>query len=120
MHPEVQKFQEAAAKHLRGRKGLSARYSRPLRAMAVEYVMKRKSEGGSLRQAAKTLGISENSIHRWMKEVVPQTPRFKPVDIVPDAPANKEVKKPVLITSRGHRVEGLDIDGMAALLRILP
>lgn len=120
MHPEAQKFQDAAANHLRGRKGLSARYSRPLRAMAVEFVLKRKSEGGSLRQAAKTLGISENSIHRWMKETIPQTPGFKLVDIVPETPASKEVEKPVLITSQGHRVEGLDIAGMAALLRNLP
>ena len=120
MHPEAQKFQEAAAKHLCGRKGLSARYSRPLRAMAVEFVLKRKSEGGSFRSAAKILGISENSLQRWMKETVPQTPRFKPVDIVPETRANNEAQKPVLITPQGHRVEGLDVDGMAALLRNLP
>lgn len=119
MHPEAQKFQEAAAKHLCGRKGLSARYSRPLRAMAVEFVLKRKSEGGSFRSAAKTLGISENSLQRWMKEER-KSPQFKRVDIVPETSINQDVQKPVLITSQGHRVEGLDIDGMAALLRILP
>lgn len=117
MHPEAQEFQQVAKEQLRGRTGRSIRYSPELRKRAIDFVMKRRAEGVSLRNAAGMLGVNVNSISRWMKpkKDVP----LKPVRVVEEQRTSSGCEKLVLVTPQGFRIEGLDIKSLAALLQAL-
>lgn len=66
-----------------------------------------------MRTIADELGISYESVRRWVHDV-PRT--IRPVEIVPPA---APTTTPVLIAPSGHRVEGLGRDDLIAVLRAL-
>ena len=63
---------------------------------------------------ARDLGVSLVTLRRWVTRRRP--PRFRKVELARD---RSEVSGAVLVTPSGFRVEGLDIAGMAALIRAL-
>lgn len=87
------------------------RFSRNERAELVAQIRHRKeSTGQSLRVIADELGLKPALVYRWMADGVEAG--FLPVSLF-------SVSAPVLVTPGGFRVEGLDLRGLAQLVRLL-
>jgi len=85
--------------------------------MAVEYFRRRRAAGTSLAAISRELGVKRHTLVGWTAAPeVPAAPRFVPVSVVADAPAASKV---VVHGPGGVRVEGLDLAGVAELLRRL-
>lgn len=90
-----------------------ARYPAELRRQVVEYVKAQRSEGRPIRAIAAALGLPVNTLTRWSTKATPG--RVRRVEVVGPSPASSVV----LISPRGHRVEGLDLPSLALLLERL-
>ena len=108
-------FQEAVKKQAGS--GPRNRYTAALCAQAVEYGRTRHEEGASLEAAARELGISRKALWKWSTEASAATD-FHRVEVVPDKPqASRTGSRLVLHGPGGVRVEGLDVESLAELLR---
>jgi hypothetical protein len=73
---------------------------------------------------AEELGLSRHSVLAW-SEASQALVRLRPVEVVSDpAPPRAgstvlATPSPVLISPKGYRVEGLDVDTLAALLAVV-
>jgi hypothetical protein len=90
----------------------TSQLSADLRASATSYARKRVSEGASQGAVSEELGVSTFSVGRWLR--AEESPEFVPVRIVADAA--DAPKRFEVVTPRGLRVVGLDIDALCALL----
>lgn len=96
--------------------GVGSRYPLELRRLAVSLARERRSE--PLSRVAAELGISVVSLQRWLDQEEPA--QFRPVEIQAEpAGGTENPAGPVLITPRGYRIEGLGVESLAALLRVL-
>jgi hypothetical protein len=112
------RFRTAAARANRGRQ-LQCRYSEGLRRQAVEYWRARQRHGAALRDVAAALGVGPWSLYRWTRTYDHGAPRFHEVQVVP-SPLPPAAVAPVLtLTAEGLRVDGLDLEATAQLLRLL-
>ena len=101
-----------------GRPGRGKRYSAELRATVTEYIIARREGGGTWYRIAADLGLSSTAVKRWHDvareaEDAVGLPAFKPVRVT------GVERGVVVVCPDGYRVEGLSIDGAAALLRAL-
>jgi hypothetical protein len=88
----------------------TSQLSAELRASATSYARRRASEGARQSAISDELGVSTVSVGRWLRDG--DRADFVPVQIVADeAPQRFEV-----VTPRGLRVVGLDIESLSALL----
>jgi transposase-like protein len=111
-------FRKAAARENRERRSVRRRYSTALQQQAVDYCLARRQHGDGVRDVAAALGVAPWSLHRWMRTWATRG-RFHEVPMTASA-APMAVAAPVIILSAdGLRVEGLDIDAAAQLLRLL-
>lgn len=99
-----------------GPRGRGSRIPEDLRDDITAYARKRQADGAGLRQIACETGITYETIRNWLRAPEPGTRALVPVAIVPDVVARDTV---VVVSPRGYRVEGLDVAGAAALLRML-
>ncbi|HYD41622.1 MAG TPA: hypothetical protein VEB43_12410 [Anaeromyxobacter sp.] len=100
-----------------GPRGAGRRYPREARRMAAEYFRRRRAVGAATSAISRELGVKRHTLAAWVAAEAPGGPaRFVPVSVVPDAatPARLVVHGP-----GGVRVEGLDVAGVAELLRRL-
>jgi hypothetical protein len=125
MHERIERFRRRVERHFGGRPGRGARYPEALRAEAVALARAAVEAGGSLGSVAGELGIGAVALSRWMEDPPPVT-EWRPVEVVeglePTAESRVEACPPhglVLITSRGHRLEGLSLEEAALLLEAL-
>jgi DNA invertase Pin-like site-specific DNA recombinase len=110
-------FQEAVKKQAGS--GPRNRYTAALRAQAVEYGRARREEGASEEATARELGISRKALRKWLGEAS-ATADFKRVEVVADeARAARRGSRLVLHGPGGVRVEGLDVESLAELMRRL-
>lgn len=88
-----------------------------------------RGEGRSIQAACREVGIAVKSYRKWRDDAAP-LPAMRPVDVtalVPAASAALELALPkppaaaalTLLAPGGYRVEGLDVEGAAQLLRAL-
>ena len=93
------------------------RCSAGLRKEIVNYARHEVAGGASVRATAQRLGVSDTTLTRWL-EAGKQASQFRPVQIVvePEPPEQEASKVPVLVSPGGYRVEGLDVEQLAALL----
>jgi predicted transcriptional regulator len=86
---------------------------RALRLEVAQHAATRRADGTPIAQIARELGINAQTLRRWMLET---RDAFGVVHVVPHsvAPATFTLTGP-----SGIRVEGLDLDALAALLRRL-
>ena len=111
--PDARSLRIMLRHHLRGRQGTAIRYTPELRARIVAFVRDREKEGASLAAATRVLGLRYATVRPWLcKE-----PRLRRIKIV--AATVTPRRDPVLVTPFGVRVEGLDLDAIATLLRTL-
>lgn len=94
-----------------GGRGRGRAYPKDLRAEVVEYARTRRAAGIRLEALGIELGLPWRTIARWLPAV--RAKRFRRIEIV-DARRDLVVHGP-----HGLRVEGLDLDGVAELLRRL-
>ena len=86
-----------------------------VRRAAVVYARQHRAAGASLHRIATDLGVATNTLDRWLR--IDPEKKFRPVTVVRPAGATKPVL--VLHGRGGVRVEGLDPEGVAAILRTL-
>lgn len=102
-----------------GQTGPSRRYPEDLKRRIVSWVTTRRAAGMSSTEVEEGLGIPWTSLSKWMRERPTRpsspTPKLKPVTVV----ETRTSVRPILKTPGGFVVEGLDIEGMAVLLRRL-
>jgi hypothetical protein len=121
MHERMERFRRQVARHFGGRPGRGARYSEELRAEAVALTQEALESGESLRSMAVGLSIRPATLARWLEE--PSKAEWRAVEVVeePERSATVAPAMPglVLITARGHRLEGLGLEEAALLLEAL-
>ncbi|MEZ4259831.1 MAG: hypothetical protein R3B36_12230 [Polyangiaceae bacterium] len=83
-----------------------------LRARGEDYARGRAADGAGYADIARELGVSETTAKRWS-----QAPHntIVPVHVVDDSPAPR-LEGLVVISARGLRIEGLDVDAVCTLL----
>lgn len=109
-----------------GPRGRGARLPEDLREEIGAYSRARVAEGGRLREIALEVGVSRESVRRWISSSRRRRARPENCDdhataeVVPVNVVSAEITDAVVVvTATGHRVEGLDVAGAAALLRAL-
>jgi transposase-like protein len=118
MDDRLRRLRAEAHQLARGKVPRAVRYPVAFRAAAVALAGPRLERGGSIARVARDLGLPIQSLGRWVRR--PTAAPLRPVAVAPD----REVAPPppgglVLLTSQGHRVEGLDRDGLIVVLRAL-
>jgi transposase-like protein len=100
-----------------------SRFPAELRGEVEAYLRDRLAEGGTVHAVAKEVGVWQSTLRHWLSGVSgdPAAPALRPVSVVPSrrqpprpSPAAIFVHGP-----RGLRIEGLDLEGVAELLRRL-
>lgn len=101
-----------------GPRGAGRRYPPAARRLAVEYFRRRRAAGTSVEAISRELGVKRHTLVGWTAAAreVATTPLFVPVNVVADATTKSRI---VVHGSAGVRVEGLDLAGVAELLRRL-
>jgi transposase-like protein len=114
------------ARHLtHGKVPTAVRYPAAFQAAALALARPRLSRGLSIGRVARELGLPSQALGRWVRRP-PAAPGprarglLRPVAVGPAAAAQAApLAGPVLCTPQGHRVEGLDREGLIAVLRAL-
>jgi len=91
-----------------------------LRRLAVGYARERVAAGESAEAAATELGVRFSTLKRWLRD---SSSSFGAIELV----ASSRVRTAggdrtcgaVLWTRQGHRVIGLDLDGLVRVLQVL-
>lgn len=90
------------------------RLPRELRERCERYAARRVAAGASKKTVADELGVSAMSVTRWLGER--PAAAIVPVHIVARAATSAKVERLVVMTARGLRIEGLDLDGVCTLV----
>ena len=118
MDQAVVHFRKAAARENRDRRTVRRRYSSTLQRQAVEYCRARQRQGDGLRDVAAALGVAPWSLYRWTR-ACEERAGFHEVHVVAPASRPAGVAPVVIMSADGLRVEGLDVEAAAQLLRLL-
>jgi hypothetical protein len=113
------RFRKAAARANHDRHGLQRRYAERLQRQAVEYWRAQQRQGEGLRDVAVALGVAPWSLYRWTRSYDNREHHFREVQVVASVSPPRAVAPVVTVTADGLRVEGLDIEATAQLLRLL-
>ena len=95
-----------------GRRGRGRSYPKALRAEVVEYALARRAVGIRIEAIGEELGMPWRTVRGWMPRV--RAKRFRRIEVV--VPRGDGV---VVHGPHGVRIEGLDLDSVAELLRRL-
>ena len=98
----------------RGKAPTAVRYPAEFRTKAVAVARRLRSQGVSMVQVARDLGVRPRTLEIWLRRG--QRSQIRPVVVTAPA-AEVPAIRPVLVTSQGHRVEGLDLDTLLQVLR---
>jgi hypothetical protein len=112
---EAAAFREAMRRA--GHRGPGRRYPAELRQRGAEYLRARKTAGAPLSAIVRELGVRRETLAGWVapaKAEAETRPRFVPVSVL-EAPTGRIV----VHGPGGVRIEGLDVAGVADLLRRL-
>lgn len=98
-----------------GKRGPGKRYPAELKQRGVEYLRARQAAGTPLSAVLRELGLRRETLAGWSApEETGERPRFVPVTVEEAAAGRVVVHGP-----GGLRIEGLDVAGVAELLRRL-
>jgi len=115
--PHLVTLKAAIARHRRERASRNVRFPVAVRREAVAYARGRQPAGESLLRIASDLGVAMNTIDRWL-QLEPKR-KLRPISV--DRADGTDASKPALVLHGpgGVRVEGLDPESVAAILRAL-
>ena len=108
MEKKLEEFRKASERARAA--GGRARYSQEMRSFAIGFAKERIGRGGTISSSAKELQVAEATLNRWLKN----SGSFKEVHIQP--PMGNAV---TIVTPSGYRLEGLDIESAASILRAI-
>jgi hypothetical protein len=119
MDRDARKLRRTVARLQEGQARTAVRYPGDLRQRVMAFARRRQRQGADVTAIAREVGVAPWTLALWLRR--PVAAHVRAVDVVPDAVpvAGGPEAGPVLITPRGFRVEGLDRDGLVALLRAL-
>ena len=108
-------------------KPTGTRYSPAFRAAVVRHAHAQVREGVAVSRIARSLGLRPKTLTLWMRDM--PASKLRTVRVVPGErdtralPSASAVpiaeQRLVVVTPRGVRVEGLDLDGVVQVLRLL-
>jgi len=113
MHHDISVLRRQIAEFLQSRRSGHVRYPSELKASILEYARFQRRQEISQAEIAAELGLALTTLKNWLYVDHPKA-KLKPVIV---SSASHPISSVVLITRHGHRVEGLDVAGMAQLLR---
>ena len=118
MEREARRIRTAIQRQQALRAGTATRYPAEVRRQAVAFTCLRLEAGKSLKSIARGLGLRPQLLHYWHSKF--SRARFRPVKVGRATAAGpRESARLVLVTPRGFRVDGLDVNSLAVLLRAL-
>jgi len=102
---------------LRAARRSARTYPATLQREVAELAVARRSTGRSLWSTAEAVGLGVQTVQRWVETVGPPSV-FRAVEVTPEATVPVVADDGlVLVTSQGHRVEGLTADQVVSVLR---
>lgn len=116
----IDRFREAAASRKRGVRQGSSGYPEEMKRFAVTFTAEAISGGGTISGAARELGVSEVTLSKWMEsdDLGDRGGGFR--EVVVEAPVSTAGSGAIaLVSPSGFRVEGLDLQSAATLLKTL-
>ena len=118
MDEEIRRLRADARRLAQGKHRSQVRYPHAFRRVAVTVARRHQRRGDSLARLAHEIGVSEPTLTKWLGPR--PRPGLRPVAVTMARPLDRDGgANPVLITSHGLRVEGLDCDTLIAVLRAL-
>ena len=97
-------------------------YPAHVRAQLAALASAELAAGSSLSATSRRLGLAGSTLSRWLAAEPEPRPAFVPV-VFSESPAPSPAPSPTsplaVVTPAGFRVEGLDLDGVVAVLRRL-
>lgn len=117
MDEEIRRLRADARRLAQGKHRSQVRYPDGFRRAAVTVARRQQRQGESLTRLAQEIGVSEPTLTKWVRPR--PRPGLRPVAVMTAPPSEDGGENPVLITASGVRVEGLDRDGLIAVLRAL-
>ena len=123
MNDSLRSVRAAIRRHQSSRAHARVHYPREIRQAVVGLARAEQAGGRSVFKLAQDLGVSVNTLKRWV-EPAKERGGFEKVVIVKQRRAVSAIRsrdgiRPVLLTRQGHRVEGLDVKSLAELLEAL-
>lgn len=91
-------------------------YPAAVREAALAAAREGLAAGRSLTSLARDMQLPLHTLQRWLG---PNRPRFRPVVVSGGPPSPGRAEGLTVQTARGHRLEGLDLAGALAVLRVL-
>ncbi|MBN1917457.1 MAG: hypothetical protein JW889_06070 [Verrucomicrobia bacterium] len=117
MDRELENLRRAVSRVERGR---GRRYPTPLRERVIRWAGARREHGARWHQLSSELGISAESLRRWVLLEAPAAPALVPVEVVGQDREGSAADRPLrLVTRAGHRIEGLSLADAIELVRVL-
>ncbi len=98
-----------------GPRGPGSRVPEALRRDIIDYARERQRQGLGFHRIARETGVTHETIRSWLR-AAPSGRDLVPVAVVPEVVAHDSI---AVVSPRGYRVEGLDLESAAALLRML-
>lgn len=117
MDDSLRTLRAEARRLARGRVPQGIRYPARFRASAVTLARTQLRRGHAVDRVAKAVGVATPTLVRWLRRR--PAPVLRPVAVIPSSPEAAPGSPAVLVTPQGLRVEGLDCDGLVAVLRAL-
>lgn len=114
MDAAIRRLRSEARQLAHGKVPTAIRYPAPFRAAAATLTRTQLDQGTSVHRMAGALGLPARTLTRWLQQGAP--PVLRPVMVQPDPML---AAGPVLVTPQGLRIEGLDLDTLIAVLRLL-
>ena len=130
MRITLEQFQQMVkAKRATPRKNQQV-YSKEQKLFAVEHAKRESQRGLSIKRISKILGVGNSTLWYWMREFEKEIKEVESTKMVSVKPAKKirqiEVRRNFpspsqlsITTPSGYKVEGLDVDSAASLLKVL-
>jgi transposase-like protein len=117
MNDSIQRLRSEAQRLARGKDPHAIRYPARFRAAAVALARRQLRSGHAVDRVAEGVGVTTPTLARWLRSR--PVPGLRPVAVIDPPPTAPRVSTAVLVTPHGVRVEGLDAEGLVAVLRAL-
>ncbi len=111
---ELRSLRRQLAARARGR---GKRYAPDLRSRATAWAQRAIAGGARLTEVARALDIDDETLRKWLRKDSTATTSLVPVEVIVDEPVALAGVR--VVSPTGYRVEGLALDEVVALLRVL-